>query len=274
MITPIATLLCNNRAPLLTYRIDSGADVSVIKNSAVKTLNGVIKPVEKLQAFVGFGNHLVYALGICDLITVLPTLTLDISFMVVRDDVIPSGLDMLIGLDVIVRPSIRIGKSADGLIELYNQSPNVPKVLTLKTLCGNVQVNQPELESDLKLRLETLLTTYKDKTPDHISVGKMVIRLKDNEPVVYNPRRLAYEERAQVKKMVQELLVDGVIRESRSEYASPVVLVRKKNGELRMCIDYRDVNKRVVRERYPLPVIQDQINALCRAKYFTTLDMK
>lgn len=89
-----------------------------------------------------------------------------------------------------------------------------------------------------------------------------------------NRMKVYVKERIQVKKIINDILANGVIRESHSEYASPIVLVRKKNGELRMCVDYRDVNKRVVKERYPLPIIQDQINALCHAKYFTTLDMK
>ncbi|EFA05054.2 Retrovirus-related Pol polyprotein from transposon 297-like Protein [Tribolium castaneum] len=119
-----------------------------------------------------------------------------------------------------------------------------------------------------------MLETYRNNTPDHITTGKMQIRLKDTAPVAYHPRRLAYEERRQVKQIVSKLLQDGIIRESHSDYASPIVLVKKKNGELRMCVDYRDVNKRVFKERYPLPHIQDQINSLCYAKFFTTLDMK
>lgn len=102
----------------------------------------------------------------------------------------------------------------------------------------------------------------------------MIINLKDKSPVVYHARRLAYQERLELKNIINDLLSANIIRESRSEYASPVVLVSKKNGETRMCVDLRDVNKKVVKERYPLPHIQDQINALCHAKFFTTLDMK
>ena len=119
-----------------------------------------------------------------------------------------------------------------------------------------------------------MLTDYQNKTPSHITTGTLEIRLKDTNPVAYHPRRLAYEERRQVKQIVNELLTEGVIRESYSDYASPIVLVKKKNGQLRMCVDYRDVNRKVFKERYPLPNIQDQINALCHAKYFTILDMK
>jgi hypothetical protein len=51
-----------------------------------------------------------------------------------------------------------------------------------------------------------------------------------------------------------------------------IVLVKKKNGESRMCVDYRDINKKAIKERYLLPLIHDQIDQLSEAKYFTTLD--
>lgn len=59
-----------------------------------------------------------------------------------------------------------------------------------------------------------------------------------------------------------------------SEYASPVVLVRKKDGTTRLCVDYRQINKKIVKDRYPLPLIEDQLDMLQDAKIFTTLDLK
>ena len=61
--------------------------------------------------------------------------------------------------------------------------------------------------------------------------------------------------------------------ESTSPYASPVVMVPKKGGELRFCIDYRQLNKATVKDRYPLPRIDDTIDALYGAKYVSTLDL-
>lgn len=65
-----------------------------------------------------------------------------------------------------------------------------------------------------------------------------------------------------------------VIRESTSSYASPVILVRKKNGEPRMAIDYRGLNKITKRIQYPFPLVDDQIDQLSNKRVFTSLDLK
>lgn len=69
-------------------------------------------------------------------------------------------------------------------------------------------------------------------------------------------------------------MAKGIIKSSDSEYASPVVMVRKKNGEYRLCIDYRTLNKYIVRDNYPIPVIEDQLNVLKNKKYYSILDLK
>lgn len=65
----------------------------------------------------------------------------------------------------------------------------------------------------------------------------------------------------------------NIIRESKSPYASQVLLVNKKSGEKRLCVDYRPLNKITKRDHYSLPIIEDQISRLSGYKYFTTLDM-
>lgn len=229
-------------------------------------------PEQDVRCFMGLGIKSVSVVGTCDLLVVLPTVTLEITFVVVPDGVIPGETDLIIGWDVISRPCLRIEKTATGL-ELHHDLRQASAILTVKCVSG-IEVNQSGLDNVIKTKIEQLLAYYRSKTPDHITTGKMNIKLKDSTPVAYRPRRLAYEERIQLKKNITKLLQDGVIRESHSDYASPVVLVKKKNGDVRMCVDYRDLNQRVLKERYPLPNIQDQINSLCHAKYFTTLDMK
>lgn len=74
----------------------------------------------------------------------------------------------------------------------------------------------------------------------------MHINLTSKTPVVYHPYRLSYQEKLKDKNT-------SIIRETNSEYASPVILVKKKDGSDRMCIDFRALNRIVVRDSYPLP---------------------
>lgn len=102
---------------------------------------------------------------------------------------------------------------------------------------------------------------------------KMHIQTTTDQPVHFKPYRLAHKESEIVHEKVQDLINAGIVRESMSEYASPVVLIKKKGGDYRLCIDYRALNARTVKDRYPLPHIDDQVARLAGKTYFTTLDL-
>jgi len=85
--------------------------------------------------------------------------------------------------------------------------------------------------------------------------------------------RLSALENVEIKKQVQELLQKGFIRPSTSPCGSPIILVRKKDGSWRMCIDYRALNKITIKNRYPLPRIDDLLDQLKEAVYFSKLDL-
>lgn len=101
----------------------------------------------------------------------------------------------------------------------------------------------------------------------------MVIELDNADPVVYRPYRMSFPERSLVRDMVDEMLEAGIIRESSSPYASPIVLVKKKTGEKRLCVDYRALNKRTKKDHYPLPRIEDQLDQLAGNNLFISLDL-
>eukprot|EP00253_Pinus_taeda_P011092 PITA_11092 len=86
--------------------------------------------------------------------------------------------------------------------------------------------------------------------------------------------RLFALENAEIKKQVQKLLDKGFIRPSTSPCGSPIVLVRKKDGSWRMCIDYRALNKITIKNHYPLPRIDDLLDQLKEAVYFFKLDLR
>ena len=78
------------------------------------------------------------------------------------------------------------------------------------------------------------------------------------------------EEMAQV----QQMLSSGVIRPSNSPWASPVVMVKKKDGSLRFCVDFRQLNVATVKDTHPIPRIDDDLDTLHGARWFSTLDLK
>lgn len=122
------------------------------------------------------------------------------------------------------------------------------------------------------LREECHAFAYDDDDIGAIPSLKLHITLHDTTPVrktyVAVPKPLHQE----VKEYIQDLLNRGWIAPSRSPYASPVVCVRKKDGTLRLCCDYRELNKRSVPDRHPIPRIQDMLDSLTGSSWFSVLD--
>lgn len=145
------------------------------------------------------------------------------------------------------------------------------------------EIREEEIDSDLEpnehTELVELLNSYRGIVAGNMrqmgktNVTEMSIHLTTETPVCYRPYRLSYHEREQVKDMIADLKKADVIEESSSPYASPIILVRKKNGEMRMCIDYRALNKNTIKDRYPMPLIDDQIDRLRGYRFFTSLDL-
>src|SRR5690349_22433650 len=74
-------------------------------------------------------------------------------------------------------------------------------------------------------------------------------------------------------KEPNKLLKNGSIKPSKSPYGAPVIFVKKKNGELRMCIDYQALNKITIKNRFPIPLIDDLVDQLHDAKVFTKINL-
>ncbi|BHF62230.1 hypothetical protein SprV_0200521100 [Sparganum proliferum] len=107
----------------------------------------------------------------------------------------------------------------------------------------------------------------------HTKVLQHCIDTGDARPIRQAPRRIPINYQKDLEKMIQDMLNRSIIRPSSSPWASPIVLVKKKDGTLRLCVDYRRLNSVTKRDSFPPPRIDDTIDALSGAAWFSTLDL-
>ncbi|KAK7912833.1 hypothetical protein WMY93_013044 [Mugilogobius chulae] len=100
------------------------------------------------------------------------------------------------------------------------------------------------------------------------------IRLSDETAFKHRARPIHPRDLEAVRSHLRDLLEAGVIRESESPFSSPIVVVRKKNGDVRLCIDYRKLNLQTVKDAYALPNLEESFSALSGSRWFSVLDLK
>ena len=107
----------------------------------------------------------------------------------------------------------------------------------------------------------------------HTTEVKHHIDTGDSPPIHQPPRRIPHKRRLEVKKLLEDMLKKDVIRPSNSPWSSPIILVQKKDGSTRFCIDYRNVNAVTIKDAYPMPRVDDTLDTLGGSKFFSTLDL-
>ncbi|KAL0533871.1 hypothetical protein IC582_028142 [Cucumis melo] len=136
-------------------------------------------------------------------------------------------------------------------------------------------------EADVSLSSEPVVRDYPDVFPEelpglppHREVEFAIELESGTVPISRAPYRMAPAELKELKVQLQELLDKGFIRPSVSPWGAPVLFVKKKDGSMRLCIDYRKLNKVTVKNRYPLPRIDDLFDQLQGATVFSKIDLR
>ena len=150
-----------------------------------------------------------------------------------------------------------------------NQKPTASKMVNVD---NGLEKGQTKLVKELADRYDSIFSKnendlgYYEATQFNIDTG-------DHTPIKSRPYRVPYSQQDTVNKMIDDMLTHKIISKSNSPWASPVVIIKKKDGSNRFCVDYRKLNSITVKDNYPIPLIEETLDTLIGAKYFTSLDL-
>lgn len=262
--------------------LDTGADCNIIKESIAGRLHSNLVPCSLYLDGIGHGKLHVFAK--VNVPVQYQDLFIDIEFYVAADN--DFHYDCIIGRDAVAKqPNVAIvlDSVSTKLVQIDKYTPQLvigslrTQLISCKDI-NSLKIALGHLDASLQSSVINIFQKYPYIFPmanniSRVTTGQLKIRLKSNKIINYRPYRLAPIEREKVKQIIDDLLERRIIQESESEYASPILLVKKKDGSDRPGIDYRALNQIIEKERYPLPLIEDQIDRLGKAKYYIAIDM-
>ena len=142
----------------------------------------------------------------------------------------------------------------------------------MEQLVGGTENHRRRAVADLVRRKSVAFQKDRDDK-GHTDIAVHRIDTGTTLPIKQPPRRLAPHRREMVEVEVEKMLEAGVVEPSMSPWASPVVLVKKKDGTNRFCVDYRRLNAATVKDAYPLPRVEDCLDTMAGATWFSSMDL-
>ncbi|KAL4348724.1 hypothetical protein GQ457_17G014770 [Hibiscus cannabinus] len=211
------------------------------------------------------------------------------------------GSDMVLGVDWLKKFSpvvldfnemtLSFDQGDRKVILQGGNKPSSFKVISDKRM-QKITEKDPEIQGEIYLlsaehedteipeSIKKLLTGYEDvfaepkgmppeRTHDHAIILKT-----GAQPVNLRPYRFPYYQKAEIEKQVSDMLASSIIQTSKSPFAAPCLLVKKKDGSWRMCVDYRQLNELTVKDKFPIPVVEDLLDELGGVEYFSKIDLR
>ncbi|GJU42932.1 putative reverse transcriptase domain-containing protein [Tanacetum coccineum] len=257
------TFLLNNHYASILF--DTGADISFISTTFSSLINIALTPLESCYDVELADGKLV---GIDTIIRGCTLNFLDHPFNIDLMPVELGSFDVIIGMDWLRR--------CHAVIVCDEKLVQIPYGNETLTFCGNKSSNG---------RKSRLIVISCSKAQEYMAKGCQVFLQLDQwnskidlilgaAPVARAPYRLAPSELKELSEQLQELSDKGFIRPSSSPWGAPVLFVKKKDGSFRMCIDYRELNKLTVKNRYPLLRIDDLFDQLQGSSIYSKIDLR
>lgn len=148
-------------------------------------------------------------------------------------------------------------------------------LLQVETILKEVPETVPTPPQIQKLLLE-YADLFEEPTtlPPHRELDHTIPLVPGAAPPQVRPYRVPQHQKKEMEEQIKKLLAAHLIRHSQSPYAAPVILVKKKDNSMRLCTDFRKLNSLTIKNKFPIPVIEDLLDELHGAKYFSKLDLR
>jgi hypothetical protein len=257
---------------LATILFDSGASHSFLSSSFVEKHNIPTVLLKTPLLTRTPGGDIKCQLGCSRVRIILSGVEFLADLVVLKS----KGIDMILGMDWL---SLHNGliSCADKVVHLTNPE-GVQVTCHTRGSGPDPMVFRMEAKS---LEEVPVVNEYLDVFPEELSgmppdrdIEFVINLVPGTSPIAKRLYRMAASELAELKKQLEELQQSGFIRPSSSPWGAPVLFVKKKDGSMRMCMDYRALNEVTMKNKYPLPRIDDLFDQLKGAKYFSKIDLR
>jgi hypothetical protein len=252
---------------------DSGASHSFITNQFVEKHNLPMNPMKKQLVVTSPGGEM-KASHICPWVNLKLN---EIDFLADLVVLKSWGINVILGMDWLHKHYGVIQCRKRSVVLTSPQKNRIEfKVDASSEEQGTVNSAKGKSLEEIKV-----VNEYPDVFPDELpgmppdcDIEFHIELLPGTAPIYIRPYVMSVKDLAKLKKQIDELLSKGYIRSSSSPWGSPILFVDKKDGSIRMCIDYRPLNDVIIKNKYPLPRIGDLFDQMKGAKIFSKIDLR
>ncbi|KAA0066460.1 uncharacterized protein E6C27_scaffold21G005610 [Cucumis melo var. makuwa] len=256
--------------------IDCGATHNFISEKLVKTLRLSTKETAHYGVILGSGTA-IQGKGVCQAVEI------HLADWKVTEDFLPlelGGVDVILGMQWLHSLGVTIVDWKNLTFTFTNSGYFIECRAIEVTKSVSSSQDESKCTFEGTESLQEVLQQYKDvfEWPETLPPKREIehhICLKEGtDSINVRPYRYGFHQKAEMEKLVEEMLTSGIIRPSKSPYSNLVLLVKKKDGSWRFCVDYQAVNNATIPDKFPIPVVEELFDELNGASLFSKIDLK